>query len=350
MLGAGAFTENFRSALNGFNRTDVVQFIQRQTVEHEKSMRLLREENARLKQAAAEPKNDARALQSELDELAQQLALCKEELATLTQQNAELNEQVDSLTQQNAELSQNVGSLETKNAELLQELSSLDSRNASLSGELDRNTAMNVELDDLNRKNGDLTAQLQAVTARNTDLSEQMTALTALNSDLRAQADILNGRITALEKQAEVAETEKFALTEALRASQEALSAAEEACEAAKATKEASPTLLDRPISAPAGLAAAPGSFDDMELAAYRRAEQTERMARERAIASSNRIQSVFRQADEKMILTAADMNQLLETMHSNCTQMQILMENARNILSESAESLKVSAELSTIV
>ena len=55
MLGAGAFTENFRSALNGFNRTDVVQFIQRQTVEHEKAMRHLREENARLKQAATEP-------------------------------------------------------------------------------------------------------------------------------------------------------------------------------------------------------------------------------------------------------------------------------------------------------
>ena len=38
----------FRSALHGFNRTDVVQFIQSQTAAHEKSLRLLREEIARL--------------------------------------------------------------------------------------------------------------------------------------------------------------------------------------------------------------------------------------------------------------------------------------------------------------
>ena len=69
MVGVGAFTENFRSALNGYNRTDVVQFIQRQTIEHEKAMRLLREENARLKQAAAEPGDKGGDRQAEIDEL-----------------------------------------------------------------------------------------------------------------------------------------------------------------------------------------------------------------------------------------------------------------------------------------
>ena len=39
-----ASVENFRSALHGFNRTDVVQFIQAQTVEHEKALRLLQDE------------------------------------------------------------------------------------------------------------------------------------------------------------------------------------------------------------------------------------------------------------------------------------------------------------------
>ena len=41
----------FRSALHGFNRTDVVQFIQSQTAAHEKSLRLLREEITRLEDA-----------------------------------------------------------------------------------------------------------------------------------------------------------------------------------------------------------------------------------------------------------------------------------------------------------
>ena len=188
MLGAGAFTENFRSALNGFNRTDVVQFIQRQTVEHEKSMRLLREENARLKQASAEPKVDEDAL-----------------------------------------------------------------------------------------------AEKDALTA-------QVTALTRENEELKAQIEFIA--------------KEKAALVASLRDAQAQLASAEKALEEAKTAQAQKPQdeptpALDRPIAAPAGLTAPPSSFDDLELAAYRRAEQTERMARERAAAASNRMQNIFRQADE---------------------------------------------------
>ncbi len=239
MLGAGAFTENFRSALNGFNRTDVVQFIQRQTVEHEKSMRLLREENSRLKQAVADPKFDGEAFQAEKDGLIQQIT-------TMTRENEELKAQIEFIMK------------------------------------------------------------------------------------------------------------EKAALVASLREAQAQLATAEKALEEAKAAQVQQPTEstppLDRPIAAPAGLAAAPTSFDDLELAAYRRAEQTERMARERAAAASGRMQSIFHQADEKMTLTAADMNVLLGEIASNYEQMQVLMENARNILAESAESLKASAELSGVV
>lgn len=238
MLGAGAFTENFRSALNGFNRTDVVQFIQRQTVEHEKSIRLLREENARLKQASSEPKEDTEALQAEKEELARQLAQKEEELAAFRQQNAELRTEMDLLVSQKA--------------------------------------------------------------AAEASLSEARAAL--------ASAE-----------------------------------------EAAAAAKDPAPSL-DRPIAAPAGMTAPPANFDEMELAAYRRAEQTERLARERAVAASQRMQSIFRQADEKMTLTAADMNTLLDSFRDSYEQIQVLMENARNILSESSESLKVSGDLSSLV
>ena len=242
MLGAGAFTENFRSALNGFNRTDVVQFIQRQTVEYEKSLRLLREENSRLKQAAEEPKLDAEALLAEKDKLAQQLE-----------------------------------------------------------------------------------------------------ALARENEDLKAQLDFVA--------------KEKATITTSLRDTQTQLASTERALEEAKATlaqqqdapAEPTPTL-DRPLAAPSGLTAPPTSFDDLELAAYRRAEHTERMARERAIAASNRMQSIFRQADEKMTLTAADMSLLLDSINTNYEQMKTLMESARSILAESAEGLKVSADLSSVI
>ena len=237
MLGAGAFTENFRSALNGFNRTDVVQFIQRQTVEHDKAMRLLREENARLKQAAkAAPDDNADNLRAAM---------------------AELETKLESLTQ---------------------------------------------ELADAQEKNRELMAE-------NRSLAESLTATKA--------------ELTAVQAEAATA----------------------------GATQSAAPAVtspLDRPIAPPAGMAVAPSSFDEMELAAYRRAEQTERMARERAAAASERIQGVFRQAESKMSLTAEDMNALIDTLRNNCDQMEALMESARNILTESAQSLKASADLST--
>lgn len=343
MLGAGAYTENFRSALNGFNRTDVVQFIQRQTVEHEKSMRLLREENARLKQAAAEPKNDMRALLSEKDVLAQQLAHCKEELATLTQQNRDLSAKVSDLSRQNAELIDRISALNRQNTDLVERLGSLDRQNTDLNVHLDQNTTMSKQIEILTRENADLRVQLETRSHENAEAALQLEALTCRNAELQEQSGILAGQLADSRGQLEALAEEKVALTQSLQEAQEALAAAE-------AAKAEAPSLLDRPISAPAGLAAPPSSFDELELAAYRRAEQTERMARERAVASSNRIQNIFRQADEKMILTAADMNILLENMSTNYAQMQVLMENARNILSESAENLKVSADLSSVV
>lgn len=235
MLGAGAFTENFRSALNGFNRTDVVQFIQRQTVEHEKAMRHLREENARLKQAATEPTGDSGAFQAA---------------------NAALESQVE-----------------------------------------------------------DLTNRLNAAT-------QQYTALMAENEKLKAALTAANAELDAAKKELETA----------------------------KEADSATSPSLDRPIAPPTGMATAPGSFDELELAAYCRAEQTERMARERAAASSERIRGIYHQAESKMNLTASDMAVLMDNLRNNCDQMQALMETARNILAESAEGLKASADLSSVV
>ena len=364
MLAAGAYTENFRSALNGFNRTDVVQFIQRQTVEHEKSMRLLREENARLKQAASQPKADTTALQNERDELAQQLALCKEELANLTNQNRELADKVTSLDHQNAELTEQVNSLNGQNAVLQEKIDTYHRNDSSQNAHLDPNAALQLQLQTLTQENTDLRSRLEttsreaadarlqteSLTLRNTELQERVDALTGHNQELTARLESVRAQMADLRSQMEALTAEKSELTESLCTTRDALLRAEAACEAAKAANAETPAMLDRPISAPAGLASPPSSFDELELAAYRRAEQTERMARERAVASSNRIRNIFRQADEKMIMTAADMNQLLDAFRGNYEQMQVLMENARNILAESAESLKVSADLSSMV
>ena len=40
---------NFRAAINGFNRSDVVNYIEECSINHERALRQLRDENARLR-------------------------------------------------------------------------------------------------------------------------------------------------------------------------------------------------------------------------------------------------------------------------------------------------------------
>lgn len=186
---------NFRNALNGFNRTDVVQFIQNQTMEHEKALRLLREENARL--------------QEDLD-----------------------------------------------------------------------------------------TAQAA--------LQEMQVALDAAQT-----APVVSP----------VAELQSIAEEPALP--------------------------LDAPMAPAASVVAvAPSDFNELELAAYRRAEMTERMAKERAAASAQRMKAVFAQADEKLSLTAQDFTTLLDTFQHDFEQMQQLLLTAQGIVNESSAGLKTASEI----
>ncbi len=187
----------FRNALNGFNRNDVVQFIQAQTIEHEKALRVLRDENARLQEA--------------------------------------------------------------------------------------------------------------------------LTAARAENDDLRTLNESLNERLQAEPPAAPVSE----------------------------APAPAAPAVLDAPMMPAATVvkAAAP-DFNEMELAAYRRAEMTERMARERANASAERMKAIFSQADEKLTVTSQDFKTLLDAFQTNFGQMEQLLQTAQGIVDESSSSLKAASDI----
>ena len=193
---------NFRSALHGFNRTDVVQFIQAQTMEHERALRVMKEENDRLKEA-----------------------------------------------------------LEAKRLEL------------------------------------------------------------------------------------EVCQEEKASLASQLK---EALAAVPVAVEAEEAAEAPLPNL-DAPMApATTVVAATATNFDELELAAYRRAEMTERMARERASASAQRMQTIFSQAEEKLNLTSQDLATLLDAFRNDCEQLQQVLTTTRGIVDESSASLKAAADLAS--
>lgn len=198
------FMPGFRSALNGFNRTDVVQFIQAQTIEHEKALRVLRDENARLR--------------------------------------------------------------------------------------------------------------------------EELDAARAENEDLRTLNASLSEKPAQPETPAEPAP---------------------EAPAPAPAPVVETPATLDAPMmSAATVVKAAAPDFNEMELAAYRRAEMTERMARERANASAERMKAIFSQADEKLSVTSQDFKTLLDAFQTNFGQMEQLLETAQGIVNESSSSLKAASDI----
>ncbi len=187
---------NFRSALHGFNRNDVVQFIQSQTMEHERALRALKEENSRLQEALEAARRDLEA--NKLDVI-------------------RLEEEVEAL------------------------------------------------------------------------------------------------------KAAELEAAEEIAM----------------------------PAALDAPMAPPATvIAPVPSDFNELELAAYRRAELTERMARERAAASTERMKAIFAQADEKLNLTARDLNTIMDAFRNDFEQMQQLLSTAQGIVNESSDGLKAASDL----
>ncbi len=197
-------SELFRTAMRGFNRTDVVQFIQRQTLEHEKTVRALQDENRRLKQDVAKAESERNALV--------------------------------------------------------------------------------IEKQSLQREATDLRAKVTVLEAENALMAEKV-----------------------------------------------------------RNAPQRSDSPLDAPI-APSPML--PNTFDEMELSAYRRAELTERMARERALASTERMKQIFAQSFEKLSLLEGDYGVLLDACRNDFTQLQELLQNAQSILSESSDGLRAAQTL----
>lgn len=196
-------SELFHIAMRGYNRTEVVQYIQQQTTEYEKNMRILRDENRLLKQDAADAEAECEALISEKRGLQEEVTILRERLAALEEENAALTESVEGMTRGGA--------------------------------------------------------------------------------------------------------------------------------------------ALDAPIAMSSAL---PKSFEEMELTAYRRAELTERMARERALASTERMKQIFAQSCEKIALLEGDYNLLMDACRNDFTQMQELLQMARKILGESSDGLRAAQSL----
>lgn len=156
----------FRSALGGFNREDVVNYIESMSLEQQKQLRKLQEENEKLR--------------SEKNALAELLAAANSDLSALREQDAALSEQVELLAQQAAELAGQVKAESEKAPEETSEAAepvdytSLELEAYRRAEQTERNAA--VRADKIYRQ---LTALCEHARERYSDAGDEIAALSA---------------------------------------------------------------------------------------------------------------------------------------------------------------------------
>ncbi|MDR0890254.1 MAG: hypothetical protein LBM28_06390 [Oscillospiraceae bacterium] len=170
---------------------------------------------------------------------------------------------------------------------------------------------------------------------------------------VREQAEELRVQNSALAVKAEETQTDDALLERLqrqLRDSQEMIAQLQEELvnSPAPSAAPASPSALDAPMVSAQGVTTVGRmQFDEMELAAYRRAELTERLARERAEKSAQRVKTAFAQADEKLALTSQDLAVILDGFEQNFEQLQQALLATQSVFQESVSTLQAAADLS---
>lgn len=111
-----------------------------------------------------------------------------------------------------------------------------------------------------------------------------------------------------------------------------------EALEEAAAAKQPEPAAEEKPA------AEEPENYKELELAAYRRAELAERMAKERAAASDEQMKRILALTDERLMHTSQDFQTLLETFTKDFEQLRQVIRSAQALVAESAGGLQETA------
>lgn len=110
-------------------------------------------------------------------------------------------------------------------------------------------------------------------------------------------------------------------------------------CEALEeAAKQPEPEAEEKPA------AEEPENYKELELAAYRRAELAERMAKERAAASDEQMKRILALTDERLMHTSQDFQTLLETFTKDFEQLRQVIRSAQALVAESAGGLQETA------
>ena len=146
---------------------------------------------------------------------------------------------------------------------------------------------------------------------------------TAEVNQLTSEADYLRAKLEAFEPQDEA--------IAALEAERDELRAQLEAMTARVAELESA--------QAEAPVATAPACTEE-ELEAYRRAERTERIAKERAELVYHQVNGVLAEATVKVEGVATEIGNMADQVMSQLTQLQVAVANSKKALNEAASTM----------
>lgn len=175
-------------------------------------------------------------------------------------------------------------------------------------------------------------------------MQEEIARLQGELNDARTEAERAHGaqEAEAETTQEELAQaSERCAELEAENAAaREEIARLTKRCEALEsaAPKHPEPTAEEKPA------AEEPENYKELELAAYRRAELAERMAKERAAASDEQMKRILALTDERLMHTSQDFQTLLETFTKDFEQLRQVIRSAQALVAESAGGLQETA------
>lgn len=168
--------------------------------------------------------------------------------------------------------------------------------------------------------------------------------LAQANEALESAGDKSEIETALAEAQAKVAELQErnselearvHSLEEAL---EEACAGSEDKIEPAIVTQDLNEPIP--PVDEVLPVTVAPSKdYTELELAAYRRAELTERLARERSGDIYRQVQSVFEQANEKLGTGRADLENLSRTLTADVNEMLSLLTNLNSAYRQAENS-----------
>lgn len=175
-------------------------------------------------------------------------------------------------------------------------------------------------------------------------MQEEIARLQGELNDARTEAERAHGaqEAEAETTQEELAQaSERCAELEAKNAAaREEIARLTKRCEALEeaAAKQPEPAAEEKPA------AEEPENYKELELAAYRRAELAERMAKERAAASDEQMKRILALTDERLMHTSQDFQTLLETFTKDFEQLRQVIRSAQALVAESAGGLQETA------